>query len=311
MRVVNDIKDLIGKTPVLKIEGIEIANEVEIYAKLEYLNPGGSVKDRIGIYMIEGAEREGTLKPGYSIIEPTAGNTGIGIALAAIGKGYRVILVVPDKFSVEKQELMKALGAEIIKTPTEEGMKGAIKKAEELREELQNAVILNQFTNKYNVEAHYRTTGPEIYEQMEGRIDCFVAGVGTGGTYTGVMKYLKERIPGIKGVISDPVGSIIGGGECGCYDIEGIGNSFIPETMDMDLVDKAVKVRDEEAFATVRLLARKTGLTVGSSSGANFAACLKIAEELKPGSRIVTVMPDRSDRYFSKNIYSYYISRGE
>ncbi len=207
--------------------------------------------------MVEKAEKEGKLKPGSTIIEATAGNTGIGIALAAINKGYKIIFIVPDKFSIEKQKIMKALGAEIINTPKEEGMEGAINLANSLLSEIPNSLSLNQFKNEANPLAHYETTGRELYDGLDGQIDYFVAGAGSGGTISGVLKFLKENISEVKGILADPVGSIIGGGQCGTYKIEGIGNNFIPETMDMSLVDEVIKVNDEEAFGAVKLLAKK------------------------------------------------------
>lgn len=298
----NDIKELIGKTPILKLNNISVKEEVNIFAKLEIFNPGGSVKDRIGIYMIKKAEEKGILKKDSTIIEPTAGNTGLGIALAAINKGYRVIFTVPEKFSIEKQLLMKAFGAEIINTPEEQGMKGAIEKAEELLSTINNSVSLNQFENPANPLAHYETTGPEIYEALDGKIDYLIAGAGSGGTFTGIVKYLKEKNPNIKGIIADPKGSIIGGGTKGSYKIEGIGNDFIPDTLDMTLVDSFIKVNDNEAFEMVKKLAKKEGLIVGSSSGAAVSAALKLASTINKGN-IVVILPDRGDRYFSKNIY--------
>lgn len=299
---VNDIRELVGNTPMLKINNFNIKSGVNIFAKLEYLNPAGSVKDRIGVYMIEKAEEGGILKRGYTIIEATAGNTGLGVALGAINKGYKVIFVVPEKFSIEKQVLMKALGAEIINTPRALGMQGAIEKSQELLREIPNSISLKQFENGANPEAHYITTGPEIYLSLGDQIDYFVAGAGSGGTFTGIAKYLKEKNPNIKAVLADPIGSTIGGGEEGCYDIEGIGNNFIPGTMDIELVDNTIKVNDEESFKMVKELARKEGVIVGSSSGAAMAAALKLAETIDSGN-IVTVFPDRGDRYFSKNIY--------
>lgn len=299
---VNDIRELVGNTPMLKINNFNVKSGVNIFAKLEYLNPAGSVKDRIGVYMIEKAEEEGILKRGYTIIEATAGNTGLGVALGAINKGYKVIFVVPEKFSIEKQVLMKALGAEIINTPRELGMQGAIEKSQKLLNQIPNSISLKQFENGANPEAHYITTGPEIYLSLGDQIDYFVAGAGSGGTFTGIAKYLKEKNPNIKAVLADPIGSTIGGGEEGCYDIEGIGNNFIPGTMDIELVDHTIKVNDEESFKMVKELARKEGVIVGSSSGAAMAAALKLAETIDSGN-IVTVFPDRGDRYFSKNIY--------
>ncbi|HCL4437498.1 cysteine synthase [Clostridium botulinum] len=302
MKYLDSIEELIGNTPILKLNNLNIKPGVNVFVKLETNNPGGSVKDRIGIYMIEQAEKEGKLKKGYTIVEATAGNTGIGVALAAINKGYDVIFVVPEKFSVEKQTLMRALGAKIINTPKKDGMLGAVAKANELLETIENSISLKQFENEANPLAHYKTTGPEIYEDMDGKIDYFVSGAGSGGTFTGVMKFLKEKDENIKGILADPKGSTMGGGEKESYDIEGIGNDFIPNTMDMDLVDKVIKVSDEEAYEMVKLLALKEGLIVGSSSGAAVSAALKLAEKIDKGN-IVTILPDRGDRYFSKNIY--------
>lgn len=302
MKYYNDIRDLIGNTPILKLNNIKTKEGVNIYAKIEGNSPGGSCKDRIGIYMVDKAEKEGKLKEGSTIIEATAGNTGIGIALAAINKGYKIIFIVPDKFSIEKQKIMKALGAEIINTPKEEGMEGAIRLANSLLSEIPNSLSLNQFTNEANPLAHYETTGKELYEDLDGEIDYFVAGAGSGGTFSGILKFLKENIPDVKGVLADPVGSTIGGGECGSYKIEGIGNNFIPETMKMSLVDDVIKVSDDEAFDSVKLLAKKEGLIVGSSSGAALAAALKLAEKIEKGN-IVTVFPDRGDRYFSTELF--------
>lgn len=302
MKYYNDIRDLIGNTPILKLNNIKTKDGINIYAKIEGSSPGGSCKDRIGIYMVDKAEKEGKLKDGSTIIEATAGNTGIGIALAAINKGYKIIFIVPDKFSIEKQKIMKALGAEIINTPKEEGMEGAIRLANSLLSEIPNSLSLNQFTNEANPLAHYETTGKELYEDLDGEIDYFVAGAGSGGTFSGILKFLKENIPDVKGVLADPVGSTIGGGECGSYKIEGIGNNFIPETMKMSLVDDVIKVSDDEAFDSVKLLAKKEGLIVGSSSGAALAAALKLAEKIEKGN-IVTVFPDRGDRYFSTELF--------
>lgn len=303
MEVFNDIKEMIGKTPILKINRFNLKDGVNIYAKLENFNPGGSVKDRIGDYMINQAEKNGRLKEGYTIVEATAGNTGLGIALGALNRGYRVIFAVPEKFSIEKQVLMRALGAEIVHTSEEDGMRGAIKKSQELLKQIPNSISLGQFENNDNPDAHYTTTGPEIYEQLKGKIDYFVAGAGTGGTFTGVAKYLKEKDSSIKAILADPEGSTLGGGtEEHGYAIEGIGNDFLPDTMDIKLVDKVIKVNDDEAFSLVRELAKKEGLIVGSSSGAALAAALKLAHTIDKGN-IVTIFPDRGDRYFSKNLY--------
>ena len=302
MAVYESMQELIGNTPLVRLTKLGLPADARLYAKLETYNPAGSVKDRVGKYMIDAAERDGLLRPGGTIIEATAGNTGLGIAFAALGRGYRVIFVVPTKFSQEKQTLMRALGAEILNTPREDGMLGAAAKAEELRSSIPGAVMLGQFRNPANPLSHYETTGPEIYRDLEGKIDYFVAGAGSGGTFTGVVKYLKEQNPAIRGVLADPLGSTIGGGEHADYDIEGIGNDFIPETMDISLVDQVIKVSDTEAFAEVKELAAKEGLIVGTSSGAAVAAARKLIEDGARGN-IVTLLPDRGERYFSKHLY--------
>lgn len=302
MDVFMNIQEMIGNTPIMKIGHMGVKEGVNVYAKLELMNPAGSVKDRVGMYMIEDAERRGILKPGGTIVEATAGNTGIGIAIAALNKGYKIIFVVPEKFSMEKQKVMKALGAEIINTSRDGGMLGAAEKAEEIIAKTPGAVSMKQFKNPSNPLSHYETTGPEIYKQMEGKIDYFVAGAGSGGTYSGVVKYLKERDSNIQGVLADPVGSIIGGGEHADYDIEGIGNDFIADTMDITLVDKVIKVTDTEAFNTSRQLALKEGILAGTSSGAALSAALRLAEEIESGN-IVVVFPDRGDRYLSKGLF--------
>lgn len=302
MALYEDMQQLIGNTPLVKLTHLDLPEGVNLYAKLELFNPSGSVKDRIGKYMIEDAERKGLLKKGGVIVEATAGNTGLGIAFAALNKGYRIIFVVPTKFSQEKQTLLRALGAEIINTPREGGMLGAWKKAEEIRSSIPGAVTLEQFKNPANPLAHYETTGKEIYDDLGGKIDYLVAGAGSGGTYSGIVKYLKEKNKDIVGVLADPVGSTMGGGEHGDYDIEGIGNDFIADTMDMSLVDKVVKMTDSEAFSGARELAAKEGIIAGSSSGAALAAAKKLIASGAKGS-IVIVLPDRGDRYFTKNLY--------
>lgn len=302
MAVYESMQALIGNTPIVRLTQLGLPEDARLYAKLETYNPAGSVKDRVGKYMIDAAERDGLLRPGGTIIEATAGNTGLGIAFAALGRGYRVIFVVPTKFSQEKQTLMRALGAEILNTPREDGMLGAAAKAEELRASIPGSVMLGQFKNPANPLSHYETTGPEIYRDLDGRIDYFVAGAGSGGTYTGVVNYLKEQNPAIRGVLADPLGSTIGGGEHADYDIEGIGNDFIPDTMDISLVDQVIKVSDKEAFAEVKELAAKEGLIVGTSSGAAVAAAKKLIEGGARGN-IVTLLPDRGERYFSKHLY--------
>lgn len=299
----NSIKDLIGNTPLVKLNQVVNSNSVNLFAKLELYNPGGSVKDRTGTYMIADLERKKLLKKGGTIIEATAGNTGLGIAMAALNKGYKIIFVVPEKFSEEKQILMKALGAEIISSPREEGMLGASRRAEELRAKIPDSVTLNQFGNMSNPLAHYETTGPEIYRALDGQIDYVVAGAGSGGTYSGVLKYLKEQNPDIRGILADPYGSTMGGGEHHDYNIEGIGNDFIADTMDIKLVDDVIKISDDDAFEASRLLARKEGIFAGSSSGAALSASLKLIQKGVKGN-IVTIFPDRGDRYFSKGLYN-------
>ena len=299
----NSIKDLIGNTPLVKLNQVVNSDSVNLFAKLELYNPGGSVKDRTGTYMIADLERKKLLKKGGTIIEATAGNTGLGIAMAALNKGYKIIFVVPEKFSEEKQILMKALGAEIISSPREEGMLGASRRAEELRAKIPDSVTLNQFGNMSNPLAHYETTGPEIYKALDGQIDYVVAGAGSGGTYSGVLKYLKEQNPDIKGILADPYGSTMGGGEHHDYNIEGIGNDFIADTMDIKLVDDVIKISDDDAFEASKLLARKEGIFAGSSSGAALSASLKLIQKGVKGN-IVTIFPDRGDRYFSKGLYN-------
>ncbi len=302
MDVYMSIQDMIGNTPMLKLNNMGIREQVGVYAKLELLNPEGSIKDRVGMYMLNEAIESGRLQPGGTIVEATAGNTGIGIAIAALNRGYQVIFTVPTKFSVEKQKIMKALGAKVVNTSREEGMLGAEKKAEELIKEIPGAISLGQFHNPANPLAHYETTGPEIYRQMDGKIDYFVAGAGSGGTFSGVMRYLKEKNPAIKGVLADPVGSVIGGGEHADYDIEGIGNDFIADTMDMSLVDMVIKVTDQDAFNMSRLLAGREGVLAGTSSGAALSAAIRLSERTDHGN-IVVVFPDKGERYLSKGLY--------
>ena len=304
MKYYEDIRELIGNTPLLKLNNISPDDNVNIFAKLEYLNPGGSIKDRIGIEIIETAEREGLLKPGYTIIEATAGNTGIGLAIAAFEKNYKLIIVIPEKFSIEKQILMRALGAELVITPSEEGIEGAVKKADELKRKIPNSFMAKQFDNPANVNAHIKT-GKEIYDDLDGNIDVLVAGAGSGGTITGIAKYLKDKNPNIKIVLADPIGSILGGGEEGTYKVEGIGNHFIPSIFDRSLIDEVEKIRDEESMYFVRLLSKKEGVFAGSSSGAAVAAAVKQAYKAKGKTNIVVILPDRSDRYFSQNLYDF------
>jgi len=302
MRYYESMKSLVGHTPLVKLNHVDVLEGANLFAKLELWNPSGSVKDRTGQYMVEDALRRGILQPGGTIVEATAGNTGLGIAFAALNRGIRIIFVVPTKFSSEKMTLMKALGAEIINTPREEGMLGAEKKAEELLKSISGAISLRQFRNMANPLAHYETTGPEIYDDLDGQVDYLVAGAGSGGTYSGVLRYLKEQNPKIVGVLADPVGSTLGGGEHGDYNIEGIGNDFVADTMDMSLVDRVIKVNDDDAINGARELASKEGIFAGSSSGAAFAAAKKLIASGVKGN-VVFIAPDRGDRYFSKELY--------
>lgn len=309
MKVYGSVQELVGNTPVVEISRIHIPNNCRIFAKLEYLNPGGSVKDRLGLTLIEDAEQSGSLLPGGTIIEATAGNTGIGLALAAIGKGYHVIFVVPEKFSLEKQTLMRALGAGIINTPTELGMRGAIEKARELVLQTPGAFTPSQFSNPANPATYMKTLGPELWRDLDGEIDVFVAGAGSGGTFMGTSQFLKERNPGVKTVVVEPEGSILNGGVAGSHVTEGIGMEFLPDYMDPTYFDAIHTVSDEDAFMQLRSLAKNEGLLVGSSSGAAFYGSLREAEIAKAGSHIVTIFPDSSERYLSQNIYDLFKGR--
>ncbi len=304
MKVVKSVHELIGSTPLLEITTFPLPKGTRLFAKLEFCNPGGSVKDRLGMELLESALNEGKLEKGGTVIEPTAGNTGIGLALAAIKFGVNVIFVVPEKFSIEKQTLMKALGAKIVNTPTENGMTGAIKKANELSKEIPNSFVPSQFSNEANPRTYYKTLGPELVDQLDGKIDVFVAGAGSGGTFTGTAQYLKDKLQNVKTVIVEPEGSILNGGKPGSHDTEGIGMEFIPAFVDTNLFDEIHTVLDSDAFRLVKELATKEGLLVGSSSGAALYASLLEAKKAKPGSTIVTIFPDSSERYLSKNIYS-------
>lgn len=306
MKIFKSVHDLIGNTPVVEITHIPIPNNCRIFAKLEYFNPGGSVKDRLGLALIEDAEKSGKLIPGGTIIEPTAGNTGIGIALAAIGKGYKVVFVVPQKFSLEKQTLMRALGAEIVNTDTALGMQGAIKKATDLVAETPNAFSPSQFSNPANPDTYRKTLGPELWRDLDGEIDVFVAGAGSGGTFMGTSTYLKKQKESIKTVIVEPVGSILNGDAPGSHVTEGIGMEFLPDFMDSTYFNAIHTVSDEDAFKQLRALSREEGLLVGSSSGAAFHAALREAEVAKEGSHIITIFPDSSERYLSQKVYELF-----
>ena len=308
MRTFDKITDLIGGTPILKLNNYIALNELptNIYAKLEYLNPAGSVKDRIAKAKIDDAEAKGALKPGAVIIEPTSGNTGIGLAAVAASKGYRIILTMPETMSVERRNLLKAYGAELVLTDGAKGMKGAIAKAEELAQQIEGGFIPSQFTNSANPTAHFNTTGPEIWEDTDGKVDIFVAGVGTGGTVSGVGKYLKSKNPNVKVVAVEPAGSpVLSKGVAGPHKIQGIGAGFVPETLDTKIYDEIIAVENEDAFATGRTLARKEGLLVGISSGAAVYAASQLAKRPEnKGKNIVVLLPDTGDRYLSTPMFA-------
>jgi cysteine synthase A len=303
LRVAENITELVGETPMLHLRRIVPSGSADVYAKLEYLNPGGSVKDRAAIGIIGKAEREGKLRPGGTILEATAGNTGIGLALIGVNKGYKVIVFVPERFSEEKVKVMAALGAEVVRTPDAEGIQGAIKQARERAAKIPDSFVAMQFENPANPEYHFETTAEEIYEQMQGRIDAIVIGVGTGGTFSGVARLVKRKNPKVKAIAVETQGSVLQGRPPGTHKVEGIGVSFIPKTFDRAVCDEIIMVSDNDAFATVRELARKEGVLGGSSAGANVFAALQVARQMGPGKRVVTVIPDAAERYLSKNIF--------
>lgn len=308
-RILRNATELIGNTPLLQVSNYAAyagVPDAVILAKLEYLNPAGSVKDRIAFNMVTRAEEEGRLKPGATIIEPTSGNTGIGLASVAAARGYRTILTLPDTMSVERRNLLKAYGAELVLTEGAKGMKGAIAKAEELNREIPGSIILGQFDNPYNPETHILTTGPEIWEDTEGKVDIFVAGVGTGGTITGVGKYLKGRNPGIKVVAVEPSGSpVLSGGQPGPHKLQGIGAGFVPKVLDTSVYDEVITVDNEEAFAAGRAIARKEGILVGITSGAALHAATLLAKRPEnEGKVIVALLPDSGDRYLSTPLFT-------
>ncbi len=303
------ITELIGNTPLLKASRYSRAagiREGVVYAKLEYFNPAGSVKDRIAAAMIREAEEEGILKAGATIIEPTSGNTGIGIASVATAKGYQAVLTLPDTMSVERRNLLKAYGAKLVLTEGSRGMKGAIAKAEELQKEIEGSVILGQFQNQANPRAHYKTTGPELWEQTEGKIDVFIAGVGTGGTLTGVGRYLKERNPQVRVIAVEPTGSpVLSTGKAGPHKIQGIGAGFIPETLDTSIYDEIIAVENEDSFEEGRRFAQTEGALVGISSGAALKAAVEVANRPAfAGKTIVALLPDSGDRYLSTALFA-------
>lgn len=307
-KIASKVTELIGRTPLVELNKFSQAKGVEtpIIAKVEFFNPGGSVKDRIALAMIEDAEQKGLLKPGATIIEPTSGNTGVGLALVSAVKGYHLILTMPDTMSVERRNLVKAYGADVRLTPGSEGMAGAIRKAEELRDSISGSIILQQFENASNPAKHYATTGPEIWEDTDGEVDIFVAGVGSGGTVSGVAKYLKEKNPNVKVYAVEPVDSpVLNGGKAGPHKIQGIGAGFIPKNYLGEYVDEVIDVDNEDALSTGRELARTEGLLVGISSGAAAFAAAQVA--LRPenkGKKIVVLLPDTGERYLSTVLFS-------
>jgi cysteine synthase A len=304
LRVVNNVTELIGSTPLLRMSRLTAVDTAEIYAKLEFLNPGGSIKDRAALGMILDAEARGQLHPGSTIIEATAGNTGVGLALVGVNRGYRVVLFVPEGFAEEKCMLMRGFGAEVHRTPEAEGMAGAIRRARAMASADPHAFAAMQFDNPANPQFHHDTTAQEIWEQMGGRVDAFVFGVGTGGTFSGVARFLKEQNPTILTVAVETEGSILQGGQPGPHKVEGIGVHFIPNTFDRSVADEIIAVPDPEAFAMVKRLAAEEGVLAGSSAGAILHAALTIAQRLGPGKRVATIVPDSAERYLSKNIFS-------
>ncbi|HTW46689.1 MAG TPA: cysteine synthase A [Acidobacteriaceae bacterium] len=303
LRVASDITELIGHTPMLRLCRVAPSGAAEVYAKLEFLNPGGSVKDRAALGMILEAERRGLLHPRSIIVEATAGNTGVGLALVGVNRGYRVVLFVPEGYAEEKCILMRGFGAEVHRSPETEGMAGAIRRALALAKSDPNVWPALQFDNDANPRFHHDTTAPELWEQMEGRIDAFVAGVGTGGTFSGIAQFLKEQNPRIHCVAVETQGSILQGGEPGPHKVEGIGVSFVPKTFDRSVTDEIVMVSDAEAFAMVRALAAHEGLLAGSSSGAMVHAAVLVARRLGAGKRVATLIPDSAERYLSKRVF--------
>ena len=306
-RIYTAVDQLIGGTPLLELTHIEQAEglKARLLAKLEYLNPAGSVKDRVGKAMIDDAERRGLLKPGSVIIEPTSGNTGIGLAAVAAARGYRIIIVMPETMSVERRQIMKAYGAELVLTEGAKGMKGAIAKAEALAKEIPDSFIPGQFVNPANAAAHRETTGPEIWQDTDGKVDVFVAGVGTGGTVTGVGEYLKSKAPGVKVVAVEPASSpVLSKGVAGSHKIQGIGAGFVPEVLNTDIYDEIIPVKDEDAFAQGRAMGQREGVLVGISSGAALWAAIQVAKRQEnAGKTVVVLLPDTGDRYLSTPLF--------
>jgi cysteine synthase A len=296
------LSDAIGNTPLVELA--RFANgAARVFAKLEWLNPGGSVKDRIALAMVEDAERRGLLQPGATIVEPTSGNTGVALAMIAAARGYRCVVVMPEGYGQMKARLMTAFGAEVVRTPADQMMSGAIERAKQIARDTPGSFLPNQFANPVNPRAHYEGTGPEIYAELGDAIDAFVAGVGTSGTFTGVARFLRERIPRLHRVAVEPQGSILGGGPKGHHDVEGIGLSFFPDILDRSVIDEVATIDDATAFETCRQLARQEGLLAGGSSGAAAAAALTVARRLGPGKTVVTIFPDAAERYPEQGIF--------
>ena len=305
MAVYTSASQLVGGTPLLELTAVQkkLGFSAKVLAKLEYFNPAGSAKDRVALSMIEDAEEKGLLTAGSVIIEPTSGNTGIGLASVAAARGYRTIIVMPDSMSIERQKLMRAYGAELVLTPGALGMSGAIAKAEELAKELPNSFIPDQFGNPANAKAHYKTTGPEIWKDTEGNVDFFVAGVGTGGTITGTGEYLKEQNPAVQVIAVEPAKSpLLSGGQAGPHGLQGIGANFIPKVLNTKIYDKVIPITEEQAYEAARLLGKTEGILVGVSSGAALYAALEVAKE-NPGKTVVVLLPDTGDRYLSTPLF--------
>jgi cysteine synthase A len=304
LRVAEDVTELMGFTPMLHLHRVVPENAADIYAKLEFFNPGGSVKDRAALGMILDAEKRGVLEPGATILEATAGNTGVGLALVGVHRGYKVILFVPEGFAEEKCILMRGFGATVIRTPEAEGMAGAIRRCRALEAETPGAFAALQFDNAANPDFHHDTTARELWDQMEGRVDAYVSGVGTGGTFSGVARFLKEQNPRILTVAVETQGSVLGGGAPGHHKVEGIGASFVPRTFSREYCDEIMMVNDPEAFTMVTRLAAEEGVVAGSSGGAAVEAAVHIAARLGKGKRVATIIPDSAERYLSKNIFA-------